>query len=310
MTTQRAYVLEPYMPNGGTHIAYHLARILHRDFGLKAIAVTNSAENAQNGVFLYDLKYPTVTVDAMIADIRAKDILIANPSFSYHGLGSRARGKKVMYIQGFNTFDLLDCQFDYYVTVSAFVQAFVRNVYAIETEVIPAFVDVSPDLPRKPWTDRPRDSFFVWTKGTSPLRHSVHERLQQILPEHRLETTLTAKVAHGEFLRILGESRFFITLSAAEGFGLPALEAMAMGTTVIGFDGFGGREYMRSGTNCMVRPFPDVDGVANAIRLLYSDTQKAEKIAEAGRETAAEQRFSYEGFRSAWIRKFQRILGA
>jgi hypothetical protein len=291
-------------------MSYHLARILHRDFDLMAVAVSNSAEHAQNSMFLYDLEYPTVTMEEMIASIREEDILIANPSFSHHGLGVRARGKKVMYIQGFNTFNLLDCQFDHYVSVSAFVQSFIRNVYAIETEVIPAFIDVSPNLPRKPWTDRPRDSFFVWTKGDSLLLNSIHERLRHTVPEHRLEPTLTTRVNHGEVLQMLGERRFFITLSAAEGFGLPALEAMAMGATVIGFDGFGGREYMRSGTNCMVRPFPDVEGVAKAIRLLYSDNQQAEALAEAGKKTAAEERFSYEGFRSAWIRQFRRILRA
>jgi hypothetical protein len=309
MTAKRAYVLEPYLPNGGTYMAYHLARILHRDFGLEAIAVSDSATTARHGVYLYDIEYPSVTIGQMIADIRDEDVLLANPSFSWHGLGAKARGTKVMYIQGFNTFDLLDCRFDHYVSVSTFVQSFIRNVYAIDTEVIPAFIDVSPDVPRKPWAERPCDSFFVWTKGRSPLTHSLHERLQRVLPEHRLEPTLTTRVPHREVLRMLGERRFFVTLSAAEGFGLPALEAMAMGATVVGFDGFGGREYMRPGTNCLVRPFPDVDGVADAIRLFSSDPRRAESIAEAGRETAAERRFTYEAFRAAWQRQFQRILG-
>ena len=50
-----------------------------------------------------------------------------------------------------------------------------------------------------------------------------------------------------DFLARLGACRYLVSLSAAEGFGLVPLEAMAMGTTIIGFDGFGGREYMRSG---------------------------------------------------------------
>jgi glycosyltransferase involved in cell wall biosynthesis len=107
---------------------------------------------------------------------------------------------------------------------------------------------------------------------------------------------------------MLGERRFFVTLSATEGFGLPALEAMAMGATVVGFDGFGGRDYMKPGTNCMVRPFPDIEGVADAIRQLSADPRKAESMAEAGRNTAAEQRFTYEAFRTAWQRQFQSVL--
>jgi glycosyltransferase involved in cell wall biosynthesis len=43
----------------------------------------------------------------------------------------------------------------------------------------------------------------------------------------------------------LRRSSVFITLSAREGFGLPAAEAMACGNYVIGYDGLGGREFFR-----------------------------------------------------------------
>ena len=48
--------------------------------------------------------------------------------------------------------------------------------------------------------------------------------------------------------------------SYAQGFGLMPLEAMAMGCTVVGFDGYGGRDYMRPDINCCVVPYPDIDG--------------------------------------------------
>jgi glycosyltransferase involved in cell wall biosynthesis len=43
--------------------------------------------------------------------------------------------------------------------------------------------------------------------------------------------------------RILRESLIFLSFSPQEGFGLAAAEAMACGCIVIGYDGFGGREY-------------------------------------------------------------------
>lgn len=43
----------------------------------------------------------------------------------------------------------------------------------------------------------------------------------------------------------LRRSRVFLSFGRQEGFGLPALEAMAAGCVVIGFDGFGGRELFR-----------------------------------------------------------------
>jgi len=307
---RRVYVVEPYVSHGGTLMAYHLARILQQDFGLEAVAVSDSHTTGSHGIFRYDLACPLVTTADMIADIRDEDVLIANPSFSSLGLGLRARGTKMMYIQGFNTFDLLDCRFDHYTTVSSFVQSFIRATYGIDTDVVPPFISVPPSIPVVPWSDRPPCSFFVWTKGASPLCRALVDRLHDLVPEIRLQHTAPTKVPHEMFLRLLGENRYFLTLSAAEGFGLPALEAMAMGTTVVGFDGFGSREYMRSGTNCAVCPYPDIEGVAERIRMLVTDTRRAESLAEAGRETAAENRFSYAAFRDAWRSAFSRVLAA
>jgi glycosyltransferase involved in cell wall biosynthesis len=44
----------------------------------------------------------------------------------------------------------------------------------------------------------------------------------------------------------LRQSAVFLSLAYHEGFGLPAAEAMACGAYVVGFDGFGGREFFRS----------------------------------------------------------------
>jgi len=289
-------------------MAYHLARILQQDFGLEAVAVSDSHTTGGHGIFRYDLAWPLVTTGDMLATIREEDVLIANPSFSSLGLGFRARGTKMMYIQGFNTFELLDCRFDHYTTVSSFVQSFVRATYGIDTDVVPPFISVPAEIPVIPWSKRPPASFFVWTKGASPLHRALVDRLHDLVPEVRLQPTAATKVPHETFLRLLGENRYFLTLSAAEGFGLPALEAMAMGTTVIGFDGFGSREYMRSNANCAVCPYPDIEGVAESIRMLVTDTRRAEGLAEAGRETAAEGRFSYAAFRDAWRSAFARLL--
>ena len=124
------------------------------------------------------------------------------------------------------------------------MQSFIRNVYGIETDVIPAFVDVSPSIPRKALIERPSNSFFLWTKGHTPLMRTLIAKLQDALTDYLLAPSSPVKVTHEKFLKMLGERRYFITLSAAEGFCLPALEAMAMGTSVVGFDGFGGRDYM------------------------------------------------------------------
>jgi glycosyltransferase involved in cell wall biosynthesis len=56
----------------------------------------------------------------------------------------------------------------------------------------------------------------------------------------------------------------FLNFAYQEGFGLPAAEAMACGAYVVGFHGFGGREYFRPEFSHPVEP-GDVVGMARAV---------------------------------------------
>jgi glycosyltransferase involved in cell wall biosynthesis len=67
-----------------------------------------------------------------------------------------------------------------------------------------------------------------------------------------------------EFAAGLRSSRITLCLPYQEGFGLPTAEAMACGNYVIGFHGFGGREFMRPEFSCPVET-GDVLAVAKAV---------------------------------------------
>src|SRR5690349_3168968 len=58
-STRRAFVVGAYLPNGGTYMAYHLGRILNLDFGLEIVVVTVGDESVDNGIFHYNVRYPT-----------------------------------------------------------------------------------------------------------------------------------------------------------------------------------------------------------------------------------------------------------
>jgi hypothetical protein len=74
----------------------------------------------------------------------------------------------------------------------------------------------------------------------------------------------------------LRSSRITLNLSSQEGFGLPAAEAMACGSYVIGFTAFGSREFMRSEFSCPVET-GDALAVAEAVeRTIVADTQDSE----------------------------------
>jgi len=307
----RVFVIGAYLPNGGTLMAYHLGRILERDFGIPAIAVTLGAEHADLGIHHYDLRMPALGVEQMQRQVTARDMLIVNPSFSPQQFGWRLPGFKLSYVQDFKTFALLDRKFDHYVAVSDFVGAFLRTVYDLDVAVIPAFVnlDALPQVP--PWQQRPASLVLPYRKGMPEVWELSFARVRELLAQRAPHITLAepldaSGLAQHELHARIGAVRHLLTLSAAEGFGLVPLEAMALGTTVVGYDGFGGRHYMRDGENCFVAPYPQIDDVVQRLISAVGDPVLSERVAGAGRLAA--QAYSYNEFRLRWIAEFERVF--
>ena len=335
-----AYVIEAHAPYGGAYMTYHVARILHIHYGYRVCVVTSSSTPAglwkrsivnfsirSRSIFKYDIEYPCVSLADCERLIRDNDVLISNPSYSSHQLGLRCRGLKIMYAQGFTTFKSLDCFFDHYVAVSGFVQHVLRQTYGISAPVIPAFLaDMERLQPPAPWVDsaadwesRPSFSLALNLKG---------DPVQQMLLLNELRSKLKAKdqtleasidwvgalergrerVPRKQFLERLASVRYLLTLSLTEGLGLIPLEAMALGTVVLGFDGFGGQEYMVPGTNCAVVACPNIDAAAAAMIRVMRDDAFAKQLVNNARQTASS--YTYESFSKAWIEQFDTILSA
>jgi hypothetical protein len=311
LSSRRAFVIGAYLPNGGTLMAYHLGRILEEQFGFRAVAVAVGHETADHGIHRYALRMPLVSLAQMEGEIGHDDVLLVNPSFSSHQFGWRLPGFKISYVQGFNTFALLDRKLDHFVAVSDFVGNFLHGVYDLDTRVIPPFIETA-DLPTAlPWTQRPATVVLSYRKGTPEAWEMSSQRLRAILAERAAHITLAEPLAgsgvpHRELLAQLGTARYFLTLSAAEGFGLVPLEAMAMGTLVVGYDGFGGRHYMRSGENCAVAPHPQIERVAELLIDAVNAPERSEAMAARGREAA--RQYSYDAFRQTWIDEFRRVV--
>jgi len=73
------------------------------------------------------------------------------------------------------------------------------------------------------------------------------------------------RVSHSELAEILNRSRFFLSFSQEEGFGLPPAEAMRAGCIVIGYTGVGGAEYFTAETGIVV-PDSDIVCFISAVR--------------------------------------------
>jgi hypothetical protein len=306
------FVVGAYIPNGGTYMAYHLGRLLQRDFDIEAISVTVGNEQVDNGVHRYDLRMPAISIHDLIGTITDSDILIANPSFSKYLFGWKLPGFKISYVQGFSTYEILDLRFDCYVAVSDFVQQFLRAVYAIEAPVIPAFINLQEMPAAADWGDRPELVVLPYRKGIGEIWDISFRRLKQLtqqrMPALGFEEPLFGDrwMPQSQLFRALGRYRYLLVLSVAEGLPLVPLEAMAMSVVVAGYDGFGGRHYMRPGVNCAVAPYPEIEQAAELLIAAMKSPEASAAMSRSARETAGQ--YSYEMFRQRWLGEFSRVL--
>jgi hypothetical protein len=108
---------------------------------------------------------------------------------------------------------------------------------------------------------------------------------------------------------VLSTSALFLSLSRAEGFGLPPLEAMSAGCLVAGFAGHGMSDYAGPENGIWCRE-GDVDALlaclTAAVELVSGHPAEAERMIASGRATAA--RYSVEGFADAWDRYLLGLL--
>jgi hypothetical protein len=302
------YVVGGYLPQGGAYMAYHLGHILNRHFGLPCTMVSVAGERSESDTWEYPARYPVITLEQLGQSITENDLLIANPSFSNHLFGLRLPGRKLMYVQDFKTFSVLDGFFDGYVCVSPFVQQFLKQTYGIEAPVIPAFLELDHVPVTPPWLDRPRDQMLVAGKYAFV---DLLERFTAIM-DSRYPTVdlqinpVAGAMNHRDLLATMGAHRYFLTLTPCEGFGLMPLEAMACGCTVLGFHGNGGTAYMENGHNCAVVGYPNMDALCETVVSVISDEGRGFLLARAGVTTAPKH--SYAHFETNWIAYLEGFL--
>lgn len=84
----------------------------------------------------------------------------------------------------------------------------------------------------------------------------------------------------------------FLVPSRGEGFGLPALEAMACGAAVVSTDNGGVGDYARPGDNILLAPVGDIEAMADQLEFLLKDEVLRLQLAREGLATA--QEFSWD----------------
>ncbi|MDD5475920.1 MAG: glycosyltransferase [Syntrophales bacterium] len=167
---------------------------------------------------------------------------------------------------------------------------------------IPNGLDLS-DLPLAPPPDGRRHHLVLMGVKNRPLARHISQHLQLQGIDH---LSITEKLPRREFLGTMAEARTVILLPLAqEGFYLPALEAMALGCTVICPDCVGNRSFCIDGRNSF-RPAYDLNAIMQSINdSMTMDEQRRQAMEQAARQTA--ENHSLEEEKQAFLRILSNI---
>ncbi len=310
----RVFIMNGYMPYGGNYMIYQLGCILYERFGSQCFVVLKAEkrkakkQNTAKNIFHYRHQFESITIEEMEDAVTEKDIILAPSSCSSLMMGLRLPGRKLMYIQAFTTYNVLDGFFDYYVCVSGFVKRFIETTYGIDAPVIPAYI--TGDMPKgKPWDQRPPGSILALNKSYSGLfLQRFKDTMRARHPQAEFSVTYPPpRITQDELLKLMSEHRYVLSLMTCEGFSLMPLEAMACGCTVIGFHGCGGTEFMLPGVNCEVTGYPDFDGLCDKAANVLSDGAYAQRLVAEGLATA--KIYSHAAFVTHWSDYFEKHMG-
>jgi glycosyltransferase involved in cell wall biosynthesis len=167
----------------------------------------------------------------------------------------------------------------------------------LESEVIAPAIDLGTFHP----LDRPRrdDMILAIARSDRLKRFDLTVAAWRALPEPRPELCLfgddptlappgarhVLSPTDAEVNELLNQCAVFVQTSAHEGFGLPALEAMAAGAPVVCTDAHGNRDYCVDGVNCLM-PTPTANDIARAIEVLLEDVGLRGRLGAAAAQTA------------------------
>lgn len=122
---------------------------------------------------------------------------------------------------------------------------------------------IDTNLFRPGGNERPRRLVYIPRRGAED-NHLVLNLLRSSGDLGDWEVRALDNLSQSAFAAELRTARITLSLSYQEGFGLPALEAMASGSYVIGYHGYGGQEFLRPPFACPL-PTGDVLAVAQAV---------------------------------------------
>jgi glycosyltransferase involved in cell wall biosynthesis len=120
--------------------------------------------------------------------------------------------------------------------------------------------------------------------------------------------TLLEQISTEELVLQYNQAQLFVSPSLVEGFGLPAAEAMACGTSVIATTAGSFPEVIEDGVTGLLVPPADAKALADAIERLLGDPQRCHAMGVAGHQRVL-QRFTWRRTAEETLAVYEEVLG-
>jgi glycosyltransferase involved in cell wall biosynthesis len=125
-----------------------------------------------------------------------------------------------------------------------------------------------------------------------------------LLKKYNIQYSSKGHIAYGEVIQAYKDSDLVVFASTYEGFGMPIIEAQAIGKPVI-TSNIGAMKEVALDTACLVDPY-DVESIKNGIQKLIRDEAYRDLMIKKGLKNV--ERFSLETISNQYIALYKSII--
>lgn len=244
--------------------------------------------------------------------IKKSDIIIAtspNITFFVNSL-DKTYGKKIEFVQGYETWS---GESDSYVkksyslmeniTVSKWLKELVDNYSKKDSYLVPNGIDTNIFSAKVEISHRnPHSICMIYNNGDNKgCKYAVEAiiNIKKEYPETKVEFSGTPRrpknlprwikynyrASEKEIINMYNNNAIFICSSIVEGFGLPGLEAMSCGCSLITTNCYGPMDYCDN-SNAIICESKNTDAIYSSIKILFDNNEKRIKMAKKGMKDA------------------------
>ena len=296
-------------PVGGVKICYQHCLAL-KNAGYKSDVI--KLGHYEDCFFNYDIT--PIHIDKIGYELETNDIVVATEFRPYNGLKFQ-NATKVLFAQNWLGFSLFLSKKDQLLGFSGIgyqhiftCSHFIKNKLTEYDQEIASVITNGIDLN----VFKPNIKLRVKNRilAFSRKNHSDLKKIKKLISaqKEKFELVVVDALTETELVHEYQKSDIFLATGYPEGFGLPALEAMACGCAVVGFSGGGGLEYMHHNVNSLIADDGDVDGAAKYTAILFTDLTLKERLRKQGIETSIN--FSLEKMNNSVVESYLKLTQA